>query len=277
MIQRDHTNPPPLQNLIGNAVKFSKDNGAIEIKSWNKAGPNAEQLCVQVVDHGIGIDSSALPKLFSAFEQASQEITRSFGGLGLGLVISKTLATLHGGTIEAESRGRDQGASFTLTLPLSLSPPPAPTTPSLLTAPPLEPLHRTPSVTPKPFERSLQLLLVEDNQVTVAVMERVLRHLGHSVRTATSCQEARRVAGESGAVFDVLLCDIALPDGTGNELLPHLRQLQPNMRAIALTGFGREEEVKRTYDAGFMLHLTKPVRLKQLTDAIVQVMTAPLR
>lgn len=260
----------PCRNLLGNAVKFSKTDGHIRVRTWNPAGASPPQLCVAIQDEGIGIEPTALPKLFTAFEQTSQDITRSFGGLGLGLVISRTLAVLHGGSLEAASAGKGAGATFTLTLPT--------------VAPTLEksPLSRTPSpdtsrtaAVARPVgSRPLRLMLVEDNATTVMVMERLLRRLGHSVRAATSCEDAKRLASEQGAEFDLLLCDIGLPDGSGHDLLRQLRPLQPKMRAIALSGFGREEEVKRSYEAGFSLHLTKPVRLQQVADAISQVLAA---
>lgn len=253
-------------------MKFSRSEGRIRVRTWNPAGTSQPQLCVAIQDEGIGIEPTALPKLFTAFEQTSQDITRSFGGLGLGLVISRTLAVLHGGSLEAASAGKGAGATFTLTLPTVVAPP---VEKSPLSRTPSPDTSRTAAVMARPVgSRPLRLMLVEDNATTVMVMERLLRRLGHSVRAATSCEEAKRLAGEQGAEFDLLLCDIGLPDGSGHDLLRQLRPLQPKMRAIALSGFGREEEVKRSYEAGFGLHLTKPVRLQQVADAINQVMAS---
>ena len=242
------------------------------MRTWNDDSVTPPLLCIEVKDEGIGIEASALPKLFTAFEQTSQDVTRSFGGLGLGLVISKTLAVLHGGSLQASSAGKNKGAAFTLTLPTTIASPSVPT----LALPSPETARAPPSVTTRPALH-VRLLLVEDNAVSTQVMERLLRRLGHEVRSAPSCEQALKAATEHGAVYDVLLSDIGLPDGNGTDLVRQLRPLQPTMRAIALSGYGRDEDIKRCYEAGFLLHLTKPVRLAQLADAITRVMAADLR
>lgn len=277
-------------NLIGNAVKFTPDGGSITVETSNDDSRN---IIVRISDTGIGIEPSSLGKLFCAFEQIDRDITRSFGGLGLGLAISKSIATLHGGTLEATSEGKNRGASFTLTLPTRrLSPTASPTysphgagSGGVAT---LSSESSTSSNNPAPqaqqdagkaeaSSQSLRILLVEDNATTVQVMLRLLGRLGHQVTTANSCETALQAIEKSLARGDdhqpqVLLCDLGLPDGSGYDLLPKLRARHPSLRAIALSGFGREEDIQKSYQAGFMLHLTKPIRLIQVEDAISAVM-----
>lgn len=241
-------------NLLGNAIKFTPQDGSITVQTSS----DIQGVVIRVKDTGIGIEPSALPRLFSAFEQIDREITRSFGGLGLGLAISKSIVSLHGGQLEATSEGKNRGATFIVVLPMSRG------------STPLLP-HALSMVDTKQVvnqKESLSILLVEDNATTIQVMLRLLGRLGHQVSTATSCQEAIQRQEQ----VDLLICDLGLPDGSGHELLPKLRARQPSIRAIALSGFGREEDVQKSFQAGFSLHLTKPVRLAQVEEAIAVVM-----
>jgi CheY-like chemotaxis protein len=180
-------------------------------------------------------------------------VSRQFGGLGLGLAISKHLVDLHHGKIEAESRGRSFGATFKVTLN---------------TLP--EGVGQTDirSRTLQRPRKSLRILLVEDHRDTQRTLSRLLTHFGHEVLTASNKQRALELLGSGN--IDVLLCDVGLPDGSGYEVVAHARRKQP-IKAIAITGFGTEEDVRRSNEAGFDSHLVKPVDLHKLQTVLDQV------
>ena len=210
-------------------------------------------------DNGVGIDPEVLPRIFEAFEQGNRSVTRSFGGLGLGLTISKALVELHGGTIAAASEGPGKGATFTVRLPASATP-----------------RAKPPAGGPGDSQRdgrSYRILLVEDNVDTAKVMGRLLTSFGHVVRTAGSVADALQVAGAEP--FELVISDIGLPDGSGYDLMRQLRSAAPApVRGIALSGFGMEEDVRKSREAGFDEHLTKPVNLQRLEAAILRVAAA---
>jgi len=242
-------------NLMKNAVKFTPAGGRIAVRMWN---PDASTIAISVTDSGIGISAEALPRIFSAFEQADDSITRAFGGLGLGLAIASTLALKHGGTLTAQSDGRDKGARFTLTLPLVKSGAEDETSPLA-------------AKDPDEIVRSLKVLLVEDNEYTSSAMAQVLEVLGHQVGVATTVAEALALAGSE--TFDLLVSDIGLPDGSGLEVARAWTGLQPGKPSVAITGYGMEEDIRRCRDAGFLDHLTKPVdfaRLESLIHALAR-------
>ena len=238
-------------NLLKNAVKFTPEGGKVEVRTANV---REDVVRVSVSDTGIGIDADALPKIFNAFEQGDKSITRQVGGLGLGLAITRALVELHGGKISAESEGRYRGATFTVELQ---------TVPAPLTEPE-EPAPAELGLTPT----HLRILLVEDHADTARTMTLLLRSLGYRVTTAGSVATALEAAGAEK--FDLLISDVGLPDGTGLDLMQKLLARGP-MRGIVLSGFGMEEDVKRSLDAGFSLHLTKPIDLQRLEAAIERV------
>jgi CheY-like chemotaxis protein len=172
----------------------------------------------------------------------------------LGLAITRALVELHGGKISAESEGRYRGATFTVELH---------TVPAPLTEPE-EPAPAELGLTPT----HLRILLVEDHADTARTMTLLLRSLGYRVTTAGSVATALEAAGAEK--FDLLISDVGLPDGTGLDLMQKLLARGP-MRGIVLSGFGMEEDVKRSLDAGFSLHLTKPIDLQRLEAAIERV------
>jgi hypothetical protein len=225
-------------NLVSNAVKYTPEGGHIAIGSSNE---NAA-LTVQISDDGVGIEPEVMPRLFRTFEQGEQSLTRRFGGLGLGLAICKSLIEMHGGKIQAHSDGRDRGATFTVTLPT-------------LDAVPRHPAPRLPA----------RILLVEDNDDTRQVMTKLLHNAGHQVRAAASVQEARQAA--AAETFDVLISDLGLPDGSGWELMRQLNA-ERRIRGIALSGFGTDQDMQKSKDAGFTAHLTKPIDFRRLEEAI---------
>jgi PAS domain S-box-containing protein len=237
-------------NLMKNAVKFTPAGGRIDVRTWN---PDSSTIAISVTDTGIGISADALPRIFSAFEQADDSITRAFGGLGLGLAIASTLAQKHGGTLTAQSDGRDQGARFTLTLPLV----------KVQAADPASPREEA---GPAEIVRSLRVLLVEDNESTSSAMAQVLEVLGHQVGVATNVTEAITLARNE--TFDLLVSDIGLPDGSGLDVARAWNQLQPGKPSVAITGYGMDEDIRRCHDAGFVDHLTKPVNFARLEALI---------
>jgi PAS domain S-box-containing protein len=246
-----------LWNLIKNAVKFTPVRGSISVATSN--GPDGE-VAIEVTDSGVGIEPDVMPRIFDAFEQGEQSVTRQFGGLGLGLAISKALVEGHGGQIFASSRGRDAGATFTVRLKTVDAP-------------------VTRAADPKPVsigDRSshLRILLVDDHEDTTRAMTRLLQRVGYEVRTASTVAAAMESA--ASGPFDVLISDIGLPDGSGLDLLRQLKATYGEnhaLKAIAISGFGMEEDLKKSREAGFTEHLTKPVNFLQL-EGIIQELTA---
>lgn len=228
-------------NLISNALKFTARGGRVTVKSWNDLG----RFVVEISDTGVGIDPEQQSRIFKAFEQGERSITRQFGGLGLGLTITKTLLDLHGGTIAVQSQGKDLGATFTVSLAIAEN-----------AAAVLEP-----AATAHARSAGLQLLLVDDHADTLHVIGRLLRKRGHRVSTADCVQAALKLL--SAEQFDALISDIGLPDGNGCDLMREARQ-QHELRGVAISGFGMDEDVRRSMEAGFERHLTKPVDFGEL-------------
>ena len=247
-------------NLVKNALKFAPDGGRVSVRTANAS---AHTLALEVSDDGIGIDPAALPRLFNAFEQAEQNVTRQFGGLGLGLAISKALVELHGGTIRAESAGRGRGATFVVELP---------------TVGVIEKLVN--QIQPPPGSmgggaagrRPVRVLLVEDHPDTLRTLKRLLEKMGYLVMPAASAAAALNVLARESV--DVLVSDIGLPDATGHELMRQVRETHA-VPGIAVSGFGMDADLKSSRDAGFLTHITKPIDLKQLDAAIRTAIRAP--
>ena len=237
-----------LWNLLKNAVKFTPDGGTITVLTED-AGPDL--IGIEVSDSGCGIAPTLLPTIFDAFVQG-RNVTRRHGGLGLGLTISRRLVEMHGGTLEAFSAGEGRGSTFRLLLPV---------TPAVLEeeTQPAKPIRTAGAGV------GGSILLVEDHSDTSRTMKRLLHHSGYQVRTADSVASALREA-EAGA-FDLLICDIGLPDGSGLDLMRQLLAKQP-VKGIALSGYGMEDDVRRSREAGFAEHLTKPVDVRRLEEVI---------
>lgn len=230
-------------NLIKNAVKFTSPGGRLIIRTTNVG----QRFRVDVADTGVGIDPDVLPRVFDAFEQGRGD---SQGGLGLGLAITRALVLMHGGEIIAHSRGRGEGSTFSVifeTIPA--------------------PAEESQKVVPDAAEKRLplRLLLVEDHVDTNRSLSRLLDRRGYTVRAAESMQSALGLAGEYD--FDVLVSDMGLPDGSGIRLMEELRRIRP-IRGVALSGFGMEEDIRRSKAVGFVEHLTKPVDIARLDAAI---------
>ena len=241
-------------NLVKNAVKFTPLGGQLEIRTQNDA---AHHIIVEISDNGIGIDAQLLPRIFDAFEQGGRMMTSQYGGLGLGLAISKRVVDMHGGTLSAHSDGRGQGSTFTMRLAAMQT--------SMLDAAPAF-LHDEPAAA-----EPAAILLVEDHVDTARVLRRILEHAGFEVAHAGTVTAARELA--SSRRFDLVISDVGLPDGTGVELMRDLHS-QYRLSGIALSGFGTDDDVAASSAAGFSEHLTKPVDWPQLRSAIDRVLAA---
>jgi signal transduction histidine kinase len=238
-------------NLIQNAVKFTPEEGRVEVRTHN---PEPGRIRIEVCDTGIGIDPEVLPRLFDAWEQGGRTVSRRFGGLGLGLALAKTLVILHGGTLTAFSEGLGKGATFTLELATTVAPDRAEER--------LAAAGRAGSL-PRP----LRILLVEDHEDTLNVMAEVLELSRHEVARAADMESALRMA--AGGPFDLLVSDLGLPDGSGLDLMRQVRD-RYGLKGIAVSGYGTAEDVESSREAGFLEHLVKPVHPARLKEAIAR-------
>jgi signal transduction histidine kinase/ActR/RegA family two-component response regulator len=246
-------------NLLKNAVKFTPEGGRIDVATRNVA---PGRLQITVADTGVGMPAEFLDNLFTPFAQGHVDSVKRYGGLGLGLAISRKLLEAHGGTIDAKSDGPGQGSMFTIHLEH------------------VEPTDKTEPIgpassgrqSPEP-EKRIRILLIEDHEDTARVMVRLLGLNGHEVRRAKSVAEA--IAAMDEAQCDVLISDIGLPDGTGIDLIKHVRLHHGDrIPAVAMTGYGMEEDVARCTDAGFGFHLTKPINFARLEETIQRACAA---
>ena len=236
-------------NLLQNAVKFTPPGGDITVRTRG----DAASLKVEIADNGIGIEPEALPRIFEPFGQADESISRRFGGLGLGLALSKALVEAHGGRVQARSAGRDQGTTFTVELGTTVR--------AQINGGDPASSHEQP--TP-----SLQILLVEDHEDTRRTLSRLIERWGHAVETAgTSAEALQAVAAKR---FDLVISDLGLPDAHGNELMRQLRK-SSDIRGIAVSGYGTEIDVERSLQAGFDVHLAKPIGAQRLRAAIAEL------
>ncbi len=231
-------------NLFNNAVKFSPEGTEVTVRSFN---PDPGHICFEVRDHGVGIPPERLPHVFDAFGQSAGGAHR-FGGLGLGLAISKAIMEMHGGTLSAKSEGPGKGATFSVTLETVTTDSAAPSTAINGHA-----------------STQFRILLVEDHPPTLRVLEKLLSRDGHTVTTASTVAAALE-AGRNGE-FDLLVSDLGLPDGSGCEIIETLRLEKP-IPGIALSGYGMDSDLERSHDAGFARHLIKPIDFAQLRQAL---------
>ncbi len=237
-------------NLINNAVKFTPTGGRITLRSSNQA----RKFIFEISDTGIGVEPERQARIFDAFDQGERTITRRFGGLGLGLTISKMLLELHGGAITVQSGGKNQGTTFRVFLDLM----------DETVAPVSETTDAGTGAA-----RSLHLLLVDDHSDTRNVLSRLLTRCGHKVATADSARAAlRHLESER---FDGLISDVGLPDASGNDLIREAKRKQQALKGIALSGFGTQEDVRRSLEAGFDYHLTKPVDFQELRTLLQKI------
>jgi CheY-like chemotaxis protein len=242
-------------NLLKNAIKFTPEKRRIIVRTRDVEGG---RLRVEVIDSGVGIPADSLPRLFNAFEQGNAAVTHQFGGLGLGLAISKAVVDLHGGTIRASSDGVGSGATFSV---------------ELATAAPARNGDHAPAPSKATNGHHLpRVLLVEDHADTARALSRLLKNSGYTVQTASTVADALQLA--DAEKFDLVVSDIGLPDATGYDLMRALRD-RHGIKGIALSGYGMDEDMRRSREAGFVDHLTKPINLPQL-EAVIRRVTEPL-
>jgi PAS domain S-box-containing protein len=240
-------------NLLANAAKYTEPGGRIDVS----AERDGAQALLRVRDNGIGIASDMLSRIFELFVQASAVNARTQGGLGIGLTLVKNLVEMHDGSVEAHSQGLGQGSEFVVRLPLA----PAQVDPAPNAAPPDTP----------PPSSGFRLLVVDDNQDAATSLALLLRFQGHEARVAFSGAEALALTNDYTP--DAVLLDIGMPGMDGFETARRLRQ-QPGLEGTvlaALTGWGQNEDRRRTAAAGFDLHLVKPPEPQALAGLLAEV------
>jgi two-component system CheB/CheR fusion protein len=256
-----------VSNLLINAIKFTPERGRVTV-TLDRMDGHAR---LRVSDTGVGIEPAFLPHVFNRFAQEDSSNTRTYGGLGLGLAIVRHLVELHGGTVQAESPGKGQGTTLSVMLPLMMvlhrnelgtDGPPA------LVGPP--PADRRHAANDDRQLGDLRVLVVDDDAGTRDALAELLNHRGAQVVTAASAEEAMAAVQEFEP--EVLVCDIAMPGEDGYTFIRKLRAL-PHSRgggtpALALTALAGDDDYRRALAAGFQLHVTKPIDMDRLVDAI---------
>jgi CheY-like chemotaxis protein/anti-sigma regulatory factor (Ser/Thr protein kinase) len=248
-------------NLLNNSCRYSESGTPIEVAVAREGG----EATVRVADHGYGIPSTMLTRIFEPFLQIDRTLERSQGGLGIGLTLVKQIVEIHGGRVQAESDGHMKGSVFTVRLPLPVVAP-----------------AETPAATPAPEERPpdaaiaehaprRRILVADDLEDSAESLAMLLSQQGHEVRTAHDGDEAVGVARAFAP--DIVLLDIAMPKLNGYEaarlILEERREKRPVL--IALTGWGHDENRMRTKEAGFDHHLVKPVEPEALSRLLATV------
>jgi CheY-like chemotaxis protein len=241
-----------LANLLNNAAKYTEPGGRLAARAWRDGG----EVVVEVEDNGIGIPPELIGSVFERFMQARQALSRSQGGLGLGLAIARSMMALHGGSVVARSAGVGLGSTFTVRMPA------------------LQERNgggegRPQALPSQGMPGGLSVLVVDDNEDAARALGEVLELMGYRVHVAFSAPQALALAPQVQP--QVGLLDIGLPGMDGYELAQRLRDMPggENMRLFAVTGYGQEADRKRAIDAGFEQHLTKPVDLGRL-DGMLQ-------
>jgi PAS domain S-box-containing protein len=236
-------------NVLRNAVKFTPERGTIALSTGNDAH---NHVWIRVTDTGVGFTYDEATRIFEPFEQAGRHITRQFGGLGLGLAITRSIMHAHGGGIEGSSSGPNQGATFTLRFPLSAGA-------ARKTAPA--------AAIPAAQGPGLNILLVEDHKDTRVCIQRLLEATSHRITSAANALTALELAENTR--FDLVISDLGLPDLTGHELMRRLHA-RFGIPGIALSGYGMENDLAASRQAGFKFHLTKPVSFERLKSFVAE-------
>jgi PAS domain S-box-containing protein len=235
-------------NLLSNATKYTDRGGQI----WLTGERVGDDAVIRVRDTGIGMPPEMLPRIFDLFVQSDRSLTRSQGGLGIGLSLVKRLVEMHGGCVGASSEGLGRGSEFTLTLPVSHGR-----------------RRGTEAASPEqgPGSQSRRVLVVEDDPDSAQSMAMLLDLWGHRAETALDGYEALLAARRFRP--EIVFVDIGIPGLDGYEVAERLRSEHgPDLKLVALTGFGREEDRLRARDAGFDCHLTKPLEPPVLRDIL---------
>ncbi|MDP9291687.1 MAG: PAS domain S-box protein [Verrucomicrobiota bacterium] len=260
-----------LWNLLKNSIKFTPPEGTITVRSRIAAGSGSdERLIIEIQDSGIGMEPRDVDRVFQAFEQGDLSIARQFGGLGLGLAISKAIAESHHGSLHAISAGKGCGSIFTLTLPCGER--------EELQVLDLPSTHATsPTTMSAPLAgdsgRPLRILLVEDHADTAAILSKLLRGMGHDVLHADTVRRAHEIADREmhNGGIDLLMSDLGLPDGSGRDLMRTLAA-KYELKGIALSGYGMDSDLDQSNTAGFARHLIKPIDVSLLRRTISELM-----
>lgn len=233
-------------NLLSNAMRFTESGGRVTLR----AAKSGDEVLVRVQDTGVGIEPKLLPHIFEPFRQGKQTLARAGGGLGLGLALVKGLIELHGGTVRVVSGGRGAGSEFIVGLPSG----PAPV--EKMTEPPAR-------------ASGSRILIVEDNADAAETLQTLLQASGHDVRVAYEGETALRMA--AGFLPDLVLCDIGLPGAlSGYEVAGSLRESSREALLVAVSGYGGADDVRRSHEAGFDQHLTKPVDFLVIERLLVE-------
>ncbi len=235
-------------NLLNNAAKYTPPGGRITVKAARDGG----QVVVTVRDTGRGIPADELQSVFRMFIQGRSALARAEGGMGVGLALARSIVELHGGDIEARSGGPDQGSEFVVRLPAVDA---AALTDAAAAAMP---------AAPAPSAR--RVLIVDDNADAAQTLDALLRALGHETRVVYGGREA--IEAFDAFQPDLVLLDIGLPEMSGYEVVRRLRERRRNVRIVAVTGWGQAEDRRRSAEAGFDLHLVKPIDELALRSAL---------
>ncbi|MBI5277568.1 MAG: response regulator [Burkholderiales bacterium] len=248
-----------IANLLNNAAKYTPNGGRIQVSAAQQDG----FIVISVEDSGVGIPVPLLPRVFDMFAQVDRSMERSQGGLGIGLALVRQLVEMHGGQVEADSKGPGSGSRFTVRLPASSARPPAEP------APDTHRLHAG-------GEKGLRVLVVDDNVDSAETMAQFLGLLGYE--TSTEHDGLAAVSAVASFQPDVVILDIGLPHLSGHDVAQRIRQAPggSGMLLIALSGWGQAEDRQKSREAGFDRHFVKPVELDVLVEAVAMV-RAPRR
>jgi CheY-like chemotaxis protein/nitrogen-specific signal transduction histidine kinase len=243
-------------NLLNNACKYTEPQGHIILRAERQA----RDLVVSIKDNGIGITAEMLPQVFKMFTQVDHSLERSQGGLGIGLTLVQRFVELHGGTVHALSEGPGRGSEFIVRLPIVVEPPKAQTLP--------EPAASKPTTTGR------RMLVVDDNRDSAITLALLLKMTGNEVQTAHDGLEAVAAAAAFGP--EVVLLDIGLPKMNGYDACRKIREQAQGrgIAMIALTGWGQDEDRRKSREAGFDGHLVKPVVHAELMKLLAEVQSA---
>jgi signal transduction histidine kinase len=256
-------------NLLSNAIKFTSAGGVVALRL--EAARQSVRLVVS--DTGQGIAPEFLPHVFELFQQYDSTSTRRFGGLGLGLALTKRLVDLHGGEIRAESAGEGRGATFTVELPVRAGAPPAAVGAELSTWQLSGP---EPSADAPISLAGVRVLAIDDEEETCDLLGEILRRVGATVVTVTSGRSAVELLEEPEIRFDVLLCDIGMPGEDGYSVIQQIREVETRrgtrsferIPGVAVTAYTRPQDRIRALHAGFQMHLGKPIEPDELVAII---------